>query len=483
MTAFWHLLHAEWTKFRTVRGWVIGMLVAVLVMVLVGLLGPASSSFSCAGPDGRACTAQSHTPPLGPDGEPVSDGFYFVHQPLTGDGSITVRVDSLTGDALQPWSKAGIIVKQNTRQGSAYAAVALTGGHGVRMQYDYTHDTAGLPDARWLRLTRSGGTVTGYDSADGKHWTTIGTVRPAGLASTVRIGLFSTSPGYPGQSGGGGPTQATAVFSAVALQGAGGTWTGGDVAGLGPGGGPGDGFQRSGDAFTVTGTGDIAPAVPSQGGLTKTIENSLIGVFAGLIAVIIIATMFITAEYRRGLIHTTLVASPRRGRVLAAKSVVIGAVTFVAGVVAAAIAVPLVGKLERGKGFYVYPTTTLTELRVVAGTAALLAVTAVLALAVGTVLRRSAGAVAAVIVAIVLPYVLTIAPVLPAGAAQWLARLTPAAGFAVAQSVPQYFQVDASYTPADGFFPLAPWSGFAVLCGYTVVALGAAVYVLRRRDA
>jgi hypothetical protein len=51
----------------------------------------------------------------------------------------------------------------------------VTGGHGVRMQYDYTHDTAGRPGAvsaaspRWLRLTRSGDTLTGYASADGTH--------------------------------------------------------------------------------------------------------------------------------------------------------------------------------------------------------------------------------------------------------------------------------------------------------------------------
>ena len=47
--------------------------------------------------------------------------------------------------------------------------------------------------------------------------------------------------------------------------------------------------------------------------------------FAGLIAVVVVAAMFITAEYRRGLIRITLAASPRRGRVLAAKAVVIGA--------------------------------------------------------------------------------------------------------------------------------------------------------------
>ena len=34
---FAQLVRAEWIKFRTVRGWVIGMVVAVLVMVGLGL--------------------------------------------------------------------------------------------------------------------------------------------------------------------------------------------------------------------------------------------------------------------------------------------------------------------------------------------------------------------------------------------------------------------------------------------------------------
>ena len=99
-----------------------------------------------------------------------------------------------------PWAKAGIIIKAGTRPGSAYAAVMATPAHGVRMQYDYTHDTAGLPGAvsaaspRWLRLTRSGDTITGYDSADGRHWAEIGTASLAGLPPTVQAGLFVTSP-------------------------------------------------------------------------------------------------------------------------------------------------------------------------------------------------------------------------------------------------------------------------------------------------
>jgi hypothetical protein len=84
---------------------------------------------------------------------------------------------------------------------------------------------------------------------------------------------------------------------------------------------------------------------------------------------------------------------------------------------------------------------------------------------------------------IVLPYILGTTGILPAGAAQWLLRVTPAAAFAIQQSVPAYPQVTASYTPAGGYFPLAPWAGFAVLCGYAALALAVAWYLLRRRDA
>jgi ABC-type transport system involved in multi-copper enzyme maturation permease subunit len=169
---------------------------------------------------------------------------------------------------------------------------------------------------------------------------------------------------------------------------------------------------------------------------------------------------------------------------LAAKAVVIGSVTFIAGLAGAAAAAPLGERLLRSNGNHILPVSTLTELRVVAGTAALLAVAAVLALALGTILRHSAGAVTAVIVVIVLPYFFTTSlSVLPAGASDWLLRVTPAAAFAIQQSIPQYPQVSASYTPMNGYFPLAPWAGFAVLCGYAALALGLAVLLLRRRDA
>ncbi|MFB9830902.1 ABC transporter permease subunit [Actinoallomurus acaciae] len=508
---FVRLLHAEWTKFRTVRGWVIALVAAALVTALLGLFSAQGSHSSCSnGPDEIACPAV----PVGPGGEAVDDRFSFVHRSLTGDGSITVRLTSLTGiitypppdhdeivPGVVPWAKAGVIVKDGTRPGSAYAALVLTGEHGVRMQHDFTEDTAGRPGGastaspRWLRLTRSGDTLTGDESSDGTHWTRVGTARLAGLRSTVQVGLLVTSPGdltvKQGTLGGSVEqvrfTQATGVFDHVRVQGdtPGGAWSHGEV-------GATDmktdweryhrpaGVDESGGTFTVTGSGDIAPRGPGEG---LRIENTLTGTFAGMIVLVIVAVLFITAEYRRGLIRTTLLAVPRRGRVLGAKAVVIGLVTFVAGLTAAVVAVPACTHILRANGNYILPVTRLTELRVMAGTAALLAVAAVFALALGALFRRSVAAVTAAVVALVLPHVLATASVLPEGAAQWLLRLTPAAAFAIQQSIPEYPQVAGHYVPQDGYYPLAPWAGLAVFCGYAALALGLAVFRLRRRDA
>ena len=214
------------------------------------------------------------------------------------------------------------------------------------------------------------------------------------------------------------------------------------------------------------------------------IDVLLAGLFIALVAVLVVGAQFMTAEYRRGLIRATLAASPRRGRALAAKAIVLGAVTFAAGLAGAAAAVLIGIPLLRASGNPVYPATALTEVRVIAGTAALAAVFAVFALAVGAILRHGAGAVTVAITAVILPYLLTAAiPVLPAGAADWVLRVTPAAGFAIRQVIPAYPQVAASYTPSNGYFPLAPWAGFAVTCAWAALALALAAYLLRRRDA
>jgi hypothetical protein len=197
---------------------------------------------------------------------------------------------------------------------------------------------------------------------------------------------------------------------------------------------------------------------------------------------VVIAAMFMTVEYRRGLIRTTLTASPRRGRLLAAKAVVIGVVTFVLGTAAVAIAVVVGTRESDAGGQYILPVSTVTELRVIAGTGAMLALASILALSLGVIVRRSVAAIAAVVVAILGPYLLGVTGVLPVTASEWVLRVTPAAAFAIEQSVPAYHQVIGQYAPPD-YYPLPPLAGLAVLCGYAALGLGLAAYLLRRRDA
>ena len=83
-----------------------------------------------------------------------------------------------------------------------------------------------------------------------------------------------------------------------------------------------------------------------------------------------------------------------------------------------------------------------------------------------------------------LPYLLVAQlPFLPAGMSDWLARVTPAAAFAVQQTLVPYPQVASIYGPYNGYYPLAPWAGFAVLAGYAVLSLIVATVLLHRRDA
>jgi ABC-type transport system involved in multi-copper enzyme maturation permease subunit len=524
---FRRVLRAEWTKFRSVRGWSIGLIIGALLTIFLGVFAAGNASVGCGSvingvqtfQSGKACLP---TIPLGPGGEAVTDTFYFVRQPLNGDGSITVRATSLTGfhsngnqgvqsgpggnpaagmqKGLVSWAKAGIIIKASTKQGSAYAAMMLTGGHGVRMQYNYTGDTAGLPgpvsatSPRWLRLTRSGDTISGYDSLDGKHWSVVGTVTLAGLPATVQAGLFATSPMYLKISqfaGGGniqsGPSVASGTFDDIRLQGSwpAGRWTGTPIGAGQRGSYPdaGGDYHEAGGQVTVTGSGNIAPVVPGPGGgfPSATVDQTLVGLFVGLIAIVTVAALFVTSEYRRGLIRVTLAATPRRGQVLAAKAVVAGLVSFVVGLVVAIVCMT-VGLPRLGRnGLYVLPVSVLTDARVLAGTAATVAVTAVFALAIGVIVRRSALAVTTAIVTVVLPFLLAVA-VLPNSAANWVLRLTPAAGLAVEQSIPHYSQVAYVASPAGGQYPLTPLEGFAVLCAWTAAALALAVFLLRRRD-
>lgn len=510
-------LHAEWTKFRTVRGWVIGIvLVAVLLVLFAYLTANGQHSGICmpgSGQNGQPRCGQGHPlVPVGPGGEAVADSYYLVGQQLRGNGTITARVTELTGvtssapanaapslartrPGTASWSKAGLIVTASTQPGSPYAAVMLTPSHGVRFQYDYAHDLAGPSGAvtdgspRWLRLKRAGDALSAYDSADGTNWHELGTTTLAQLPANVDIGLFVTSP----VTFAGLPTLATATFDRVTLDGAtaGSGWRGQgigesrrdfyDVLG-------GGGLRRDGSAFVVRGSGDIAPAVTASGDTPASLLTQAL--VAALIVMVIVATMFTTSEYRRGLIRTTVAAVPERGHMLAAKAVVIGALGFAAGAAAAAIGVALGRHLEATNGNYLFPLTALTEVRVILGAGVILALTAVAVLAIGVIVRKTAGAVIAGIVVFVLPAIFVVPyvsgesgsggnPSLPL----WLLRLSPAAGSSILGSLHSSSQVSYPYTIGNGYFPLSPGIGLIVLAGWTAALLALATRALSRRDA
>ena len=509
-------LRAEWTKFRTVRGWMIGVTLAALMIVLFTFLqANGKHTGYCTTPDPSSCVTGHQYVPTGPSGEAVADSYEFLARRLAGDGTITTRIDSLAGrvfagqpneapspadtrPGLTGWAKAGLLLTPSVRQGSSYAAVMATGGHGVRFQYDYTNDRPGLPGSlgggapRWLRLTRDGDTITGYDSSDGVHWPRIASARIAALPATVYVGLFVTSPTTPE----GLATQASASFGHTAV----GRWANRGSAtaseawhamsiGTGPhdfyttlGGGR---YRESGDSMLVTGSGDIAPAVASVS--TDTASDSLLfGLLVALIVLIVVATMFVTSEYRLGLIRTTFAATPNRGRVLVAKAVVIGGAGFVVGAVASAMAIPLGEHAMNANGNYVFPASSLDVARVIAASGALVGLTAITVLGIATIWRRSAGAILVGVVVLVLPAFTgpgIVGPTSAGNFAEWLYRVTPAAGFAMLGLLPRSGLVSYPYTMANGYYPLPPWAGLLVLCGWAAVALCSARVVLQRRDA
>ena len=228
---------------------------------------------------------------------------------------------------------------------------------------------------------------------------------------------------------------------------------------------------ETGGVFTVTGAGDVYRLV--NGGDNDIVQQMLGGVLVALIALVPLGVVFITSECGRGTLRTTFTASPRRGRVLAAKALVLGAATFAAGLVAAVTAFLVAYPILRGNGYrpsgYPEPSPwTPLSLRAVLGTALVMAIVAVLSLGVGTLVRRTAAAVTVVIALVVLPRI--IGAFLPVGAELWINRITPLAGLSIQQT-------------RDRFdYALGPWQGLAVLCAWAAAALALAWWSLRRRD-
>jgi ABC-2 type transport system permease protein len=179
------------------------------------------------------------------------------------------------------------------------------------------------------------------------------------------------------------------------------------------------------------------------------------GIAFGQLAICVLGALTMTTEYSTGVIRASLLAVPRRINVIAEIT------SFCSFFIGKAIAHPVV-------------TVSLSQpgvTRSVIGAGLYLTVLGLFALAIGGLVRHSAGA-----IAIVIGLVLVVAPLLGLlDTYDW------------GHHVHAWFPVVAGgYITRDHQAVnqlLSPWQGFAVFCGWTVLLLAAAAVILDRRDA
>lgn len=126
-----------------------------------------------------------------------ADSFHYVYQSFDGDVDVRAHIKDL--QRTDGWAKAGVMVRETLDAGSIHAFMDITpdgvaefiwrastgGGSQSSLRYN-----VGLPT--WVRVVRSGSTLTGYVSADGQSWSQIGSV-DLGMNATAYVGLAVTS--------------------------------------------------------------------------------------------------------------------------------------------------------------------------------------------------------------------------------------------------------------------------------------------------
>jgi hypothetical protein len=211
------------------------------------------------------------------------------------------------------------------------------------------------------------------------------------------------------------------------------------------------------------------------GGDNDLMRDSLVGVYLALFAVVAFGVVAITSEYATGLIRATFAAMPRRARVLLAKALLVGSAVFVVGLVASTTSFVVAQHVLRDNGYSPpgYPEWTLDDgpaQRAVVGSALLLAAIALLSLGVGAIFRHGAAAISTLLALLFAP--LIFANPLPEHVRELVQKTSPAAGFAIQQTVPR-----------DDALPIGPWAGLGVTFAWAAAALLVAVVLIRLRDA
>ncbi|CAN5409139.1 ABC transporter permease [soil metagenome] len=192
------------------------------------------------------------------------------------------------------------------------------------------------------------------------------------------------------------------------------------------------------------------------------------GMMIAQVCAIVMGVLTVTSEYSSGMIRTTFAAVPGRGRVFAAKAVVVASVLFVVGTLTA-----LLGYV--GGNFFldragIGMSLEGDVLRAMYGSGLFLAGLAIFSMTVGFLVRHTAAAVSIVLALVFV--VGTMVVLVPGEFGVWLARLMPGnAGGSIASPVP--FNPDL----------LDAWVGFGIFVAETAALVTLALYLLRKRDA
>ena len=199
------------------------------------------------------------------------------------------------------------------------------------------------------------------------------------------------------------------------------------------------------------------------------VTTSLSGVLFAVVAFGVLGVLVTSGEYSTGMIRSSLTAVPRRLPVLWGKLAVFAGVIFPVSLIASFISFFL-GQLVLNSQHIGVSITAPDALRSVVGAALYLTVAGMIGVALGALFRNSAAGIATFAgVFFVIPL---LAGILPPSVGS---HLTP------------YLPSNAGSALWGGALnvqhALAPWTGFALLCGYTVVLIAGAAWRLRRSDA
>jgi ABC-2 type transport system permease protein len=233
-------------------------------------------------------------------------------------------------------------------------------------------------------------------------------------------------------------------------------------------------------AVVITVAGSAIPSAVStctQACGVDPARTSLTGILLGQAAIAVLVVMAMTGEYSSGMIRTTLAATPHRTVMLAAKAAVLTAVVLVTGIIAVlgSVVVSQFFLTENGftaaNGFLPVTLAHAPVVRAAAGSVLYLGLIALLSLGLGTAVRDSGVAIAAVLG---LLYVLPIIGglLLNPHWARRFARYSPMnAGLAI------------QATRNLGRLPIGPWEGLGVLACWAALAMIAGWGLLFLRDA